>query len=178
MIVVKWSAMTEQYQQENINEQDNADSLELDSFDQRNVDGLVPAGTTASIQKLKIPGPAVLTQLSWASVLAPSGGETVELRLFRIRPSSNPAGFGFIQLNTTFTISAATFTDPGGNIDISSTIIPGLCVLEDEYLACSWVHVVGGNTLQPLNMNWNFRPASGNEPEPPATTTVYADVFG
>lgn len=172
--------MTEQYQQENINEQDNADSLELDSFDQRQVQALVPAGTTATIQKLKIPGPAMLTQLSWASVLAPTGGETVALRLFRIRPSSNPAGFGFIQLNTTFTISAATFTDAGGNIDISSNIIPGLCVLDNEYLACSWVHVVGGNTMQPLNMNWNFRPVGGGEPEPAPTYTLgqYAQVFG
>ena len=83
--------MTEQYQQENINEQDNADSLELDSFDQRQVQALVPAGTTATIQKLKIPGPAMLTQLSWASVLAPTGGETVALRLFRIRLWVYPA---------------------------------------------------------------------------------------
>lgn len=170
--------MTQQYQQENINEPDNPSSLETASFDQRQVQGLVPAGTTATYQKLKIPGPAMLTQLSWSGVLAPSGGETVALRLYRVRPASNPAGFGFIQLNTTFTVSAATFTDAGGNIDISSSIVPGLCVLDNEYLACSWVHVVGGNTLQPLNMNWNFRPVGGAEPEPPATTIVYTDVFG
>lgn len=171
--------MTQQYQQENINESDNPSALEIASFDQRNVDALIPAGTTASIQKLKIPGPAVLTQLSWCGVVGPSGGESVELRLFRIRPSSNPEGFGFIQLNTTFTIDATTFTDPGGNIDISNTIIQGRSVLDGEYLACSWVHVVGGGTMQPLNMNWNFRPLGDLVvPEPVATTTTFADVFG
>ena len=164
-------------QQGSINLQSNVTGLELDSFDQRNVDGLVPAGTTASYQKLKIPGPARLVQLSWSAVLGPGGGETIALRLFRVRPASNPSGFGFIQLNTTFTISAGTFTGSGNNVDISSSILPNLCVLEDEYLACSWVHV-GAAVLQPLNMNWNFTPAGTNEPEPPATTTVYADVFG
>ena len=172
--------MTQQYQQENINEQDNPSSLFLDSFDQRQVIAMVPPGTTASIQKLKIPGPVRLSQLSWASVLAPSGGEEVELRLFRIRPSSNPAGFGFIQLNDTVTISAANFPDPGGNIDISASIRPNLCVLSNEYLACSWVHTVGGNTMQPLNMNWNFSPVGAGEDEPAPTYTLaqYAMVFG
>ena len=123
----------------------------------------------------------VLVQLdSWSGVLAPSGGETVALRLFRVRPSSNPAGFGFIQLNNTFTITAANFTDPGGDIDISGNIIPGLCVLPGEYLAASWVHVVGGNTMQPLNMNWNFAQVGAAEEEPAPTYTLaqYAMVFG
>lgn len=164
-------------QQSSINLQANITGLELDSFDQRNVDALVPAGTTASYQKLKIPGPAVLTQLSWSAVVGPGVGETIALRLFRVRPASNPSGFGFIQLNSTFTVSAGTFTGAGNNVDISANILPNLCVLDGEYLACSWVHA-GAAVLQPLNMNWNFEPADGNEPEPPATTTVYADVFG
>lgn len=169
--------MVQKPQQASINLQSDSEGIELDSFDQRYVDALVPAGTTASYQKLKIPGPAVLSQLSWSAVLAPGAGETIALRLFRVRPASNPAGFGFIQLNSTFTISAGTFTGAGNNVDISSLILPNLCVLEGEYLACSWVHA-GAAVLQPLNMNWNFVPANGNEPEPPATTTVYADVFG
>jgi hypothetical protein len=82
-------------------------------------------------------------------------------------------------LNTTFTIDAATFTDAGGNMDISSNIIPGLCVLPGEYVAASWAHVVGAGTMQPLNMNWNFRQVGNvNEAEPAATTIVYSDVFG
>ena len=164
-------------QQSSINLQSNSAGLELDSFDQRSVDGLVPAGTTASYQKLKIPGPARLVQLSWSAILAPGGAETIELRLFRVRPASNAAGFGFVQLNSTFTISTATFTGAGNNVDISSSILPNLCVLQDEYLACSWVHV-GAAVLQPLDMTWNFTPASTTEAEPPATTTVYTDVFG
>jgi len=169
--------MTEQYQQENINEFDNPESLILDSFDQRFVDALVPAGTTASYQKLKIGGPARLSRLSWSAVLAPGGGETIELRLFRVRPASNVAGFGFVLLNTPFVIDGASFTGAGNNVDISGLILPNLCVLEDEYLACSWVHA-GAAALQPLNMNWNFTPVGVAEAEPPATTTDYADVFG
>lgn len=172
--------MTEQYQQENINEPDNASSLQLDSFDQRSVDALVPAGTTASYRKMKIPGPARLSQLSWSGIVGPGAGETVSLRLFRVRPASNPSGFGFIQLNSTFVINAASFTDVGGNIDISSNIIDGLFVLQDEYLACSWVHA-GVAVMEPLNMNWNFSPLGSTfqaGAEPPATTVVYSDVFG
>ncbi len=174
----KGRMMTDQYQQENINDQDNPSALEISSFDFRQVPALIPAGTTATMQRVKIPGIVVLTQLSWASILAPTGGQEVELRLFRIRPASNPAGFGFIQLASTVTISAANFPDPGGNIDISDQIFDGPCLLPNEYVACSWVHTVGGNTMQPLNMNWNFVPIGVAPPEPPATTTVYADVFG
>jgi len=172
--------MTDQYQQENINDQDNPSALEISSFDFREVPALIPAGTTATMQRVKIPGIVRLSQLSWASVLAPTAGQEVELRLFRIRPSSNPAGFGFIQLNTTVTISAANFPDPGGNIDISGSIIPGRCLLPNEYVACSWVHTVGGNTMQPLNMNWNFAQVGVAEPEPTPTFSLaqYADVFG
>lgn len=157
--------MTDSYNQPTINVSDNPDILEDSSFDQRQVEGLVPAGTTATIQKAKITEVSRLSRLSWAGVLAPGGGESVELRLFRIRPASNPAGFGFIQLNSTFTINAATFTDPGGDIDISSTIIANRCVFPGEYLACSWVHA-GVAVMQPLNMNWNFRVISTSEPEP------------
>ena len=41
--------MTDQYQQLAINEQQNPILLEIDSLDSRNVPGLVPAGTTATI---------------------------------------------------------------------------------------------------------------------------------
>lgn len=170
--------MTDSYNQESINLAGNPTALEIQSFDFRQVQALVPAGTTATIQRVKIPGTVTLSRLSWAGVIAPAVGESVTLRLYRIRPSSNPAGFGYIQLNNAYTITPATFTDPGGNIDISSTIIPGLCVLDGEYLACSWVHA-GGPVMQPLNMNWNFRPVGAvNEPEPLPTTVLYADVFG
>lgn len=169
--------MTEQYRQESINEQSNPSTLEVMSRDERQVEGLVPTGTTATIQRVKIPGTLALTQLSWAGILGPGATETVELRLFRIRPASNPSGFGFIQLNSTFVINTTTFTDAGGNIDISSTILPGLCVLPGEYVACSWVQA-GPQTMQPLNMNWNFRPVAGEAEEPPATTTDPVDVFG
>lgn len=169
--------MTDSYNQESINSASNPTALEIASFDSRHVDALVPAGTTSSIQRVRIPGTLMLSRLSWAGVLAPDPGETVELRLFRIRPASNPAGFGFIQLNNTFTISTTTFTDPGGNIDISDTIIPNLCVLPGEYVACSWVQA-GPQVMQPLNMNWNFRVVGTSEDEPPATTTNPVDVFG
>jgi hypothetical protein len=164
-------------QQPSINLQSTSIGVALDSFDQRYVDGLVPAGTTASYQKLRIPGPAMLVRLSWSAVLAPGAGESIAVRLFRVRPASDPAGFGFVQLNSTYTIDASTYTGPGNSVDISSTILPDRCVLSNEYLACSWVHA-GAAVMQPLNVDWNFAPANGNEPEPPATTTVYADVFG
>lgn len=169
--------MTDSYNQESINLFASPTALEIQSFDFRQVQALIPGGTTATIQRVKIPGTVMLTRLSWAGVLAPGVGETVALRLYRIRPSSNPAGFGYIQLNNTYTISAAVFTDPGGNIDISSTIIPGLCVLDGEYLACSWVHA-GPFVMQPLNMNWNFKPVGLGESEPAPTTVLHADVFG
>lgn len=160
--------MTDSYNQTNINIASDPESLEAQSFDQRQVQALVPGGTTATYQKAKISVVSMLSQLSWSGVLGPGAGESVALRLYRVRPSSNPAGFGYIQLNSTFTITAANFTDAGGNIDISSTILPNRCVLPGEYLACSWVHVVGAGTMQPLNMNWNLRPANVSEPEPTA----------
>jgi len=171
--------MTQQYQQEAINDFGNPSSLEIQSFDFRQTEALVPPGTTASYQRVRIPGILALSRLSWSGVVAPGVGETIELRLFRVRPSSNPAGFGFVQLNNTFTISAATFTDPGGDMDISDTIIPGRCVLPGEYLACSWVHA-GVAVMQPLDMNWNLRPVGAAEEEPSPTFTLaqYAQVFG
>ena len=171
--------MTDSYQQESINAALNPSALEIQSFDSREVQSFVPAGTTATYRRVKIPGIVRLSRLSWSGVLAPGVLETVSLRLFRVRPSSNPAGFGFIQLNSTFTITAANFTDPGGDIDISSTITSGLCVLPGEYLAASWVHA-GVAVMQPLNMNWNFVPVGAAEDEPLATFTLaqYAEVFG
>ena len=160
--------MTDSYNQQSINVAGDPDVLEIQSYDYREVLALVPGGTTATMQQVKIPGIKRLSRLSWAGIIAPGAGESVTLRLFRIRPASNPAGFGFILLNTPFVIDAASFTDAGGDIDISSTIIPGRCVLPDEYLAASWVHVVGAGTMQPLNMNWNFFPVGQAEPEPVA----------
>ena len=163
--------------QSSINLTSNADSFVLDRFDSRSITDLVPAGTTGSYQKLRVPGPVRLIQLSWSTVLPPGAGETVALRLYRVRPASNPAGFGYIQLNNTYTVSTATYTGLGDHIDISNFIRPNLCVLTDEYLVASWVHA-GPFAMKPLNMNWNFAPAATNESEPPATTTNYADVFG
>lgn len=170
--------MTEQYAQEAINEPLNPSSLRIQSYDFRQVQALVPPGTTATIQGLKIPGIVRLDRLAWCGVVAPGAGETVGLRLFRIRPATSPAGFGFIQLNSTFTISAANFPGAGVELDFSDQITDGLCMFPGEYLACSWVHA-GAAVMQPLNMNWNFTSfGAGAPPEPPATTTTYADVFG
>jgi hypothetical protein len=174
--------MTQQYQQPSINEFLNSDSLTVQSFDFRQVQALIPAGTTATLQRVKIPGNTRLSRLSWCGILAPTGGQSVAVRMYRIRPASNPSGFAYIQLNNTYTINAATFTDAGGNIDISSTIIPGRILLEGEYIACSWQHTLGGNTMQPLNVNWNFTPVSdfSDEEEPDATWLVgdHAEIFG
>jgi hypothetical protein len=159
--------VTDSYNQPSINIAENPELLESQSFDQRQVQSFVPAGTTATYQKAKISAVSRLIQLSWSGVLAPAGGESVVLRLYRVRPSSNPSGFGYVLLNNAFTINPASFTDAGGNMDISSTIRPNLCVFPGEYLACSWVHA-GPIVMQPLNMNWNFRPVSANEPEPVA----------
>jgi hypothetical protein len=170
--------MTQQYLQEDINDPRNPSSLEIQSYDFRQVQALVPAGTTATIQGLRVPGPVRLARLAWCGVLDPGVGETVALRLYRIRPITNPAGFGFIQLASTFTITQANFPGAGVELDFSGNIFADLCVLPNEYLACSWVHA-GPQVMQPLNMNWNFTPLGAGElEEPPATTTNYADVFG
>lgn len=171
--------MTDQYQQRNINLDQDREILEQMSFDERDVTALVPAGTTATYRKFKMPVAGQLTRISWSAVLAPGGGETVQLRLYRVRPVSNPAGFGYIQLNNTYTISASNFTGAGNDIDFSETIRPDLCVFPGEYLAASWVHA-GAQTMQPLNMNWNFTPIGVGEvlAEPDADTVLYADVFG
>lgn len=171
--------MTQQYQQESINEQDNPSSLEIDSLDSRNVSALVPPGTTATMQRPLIPGILALSALSYAGVIAPGVGESVTLRIFRIRPSSNPEGFGFILLNDPFTIDLANFAGAGNEFIFSDSIIPNRCVLPHEYLAISWVHA-GVAVMEPLNMNWTFRPVGVAEPEPAATFSLaqYAQVFG
>jgi len=138
--------------QSSINLEPALSGLLIASFGERSTTSLVPNGTTASYQKLRIPGPVRLVRLSWSAVLAPGAGETIALRLYRVRPASNPAGFGYIQLNNTYTISAGNFTGAGNHVDISSTIRNNLCVLDDEYLACSWVRS-GTAGLQPLNMS-------------------------
>ena len=173
--------MTEEFQQRSINADQDSEILEQLSFDERDVPALVPAGTTATYRKFKLPVPGQLSRLSWSGVLAPGAGETVQLRLYRVRPASNPSGFGYIQLNDTYTINLAAFTDAGGDIDISSTIRANLVVYPNEYLAASWVHA-GAAAMQPLNMNWNFSPILSvgvslwTEPAP--DTIVYSDVFG
>jgi len=161
--------MTDSYNQTGINV---GTSLDVASYDFRQVQALVPAGTTATIQGVKIPGTVRLTRLAWVSIVAPGPAETVALRLYRIRPATNPAGFGFIQLNSTFTITAANFPGAGVEFDFSANILANRCVLPHEYLACSWVHV-GAAVMQPLNMNWNFEQVGVNEPEPAASTLVW-----
>lgn len=159
--------MTDSYNQPTINVGSNPTALEIASYDFRQVQALVPAGTTATIQGIQIPGRVRLTRLAWVSVVGPGVGESVTLRLFRIRPATNPAGFGFILLNTPFVINAASFPGAGVELDFSSDIIPNRCVLPNEYLACSWVHA-GPQVMQPLNMNWNFEEVSASEAEPVA----------
>ena len=162
--------MTDSYNQSSINIAENPEALEIESYDFRQVQGLVPAGTTATIQGIKIPSIVRLIRLAWVSVIAPGGGESVTLRLFRIRPATNPAGFGFILLNTPFVINAASFPGAGVELDFSSNIIANRCVFSDEYLAVSWVHV-GVAVMQPLNMNWNFE-VTASAPEPPADIAI------
>jgi len=170
--------MTEQYLPNNINEEMDAATLELVSYDFRQIQSFVPTGTTATIQGMKLPMPSMLKRIAWCGVLGPGVGESVALRLYRIRPVTNPAGFGYIQLNDVFTINAASFPGAGVELDFSDRIRPGLCVLPGEYLACSWVHS-GPQQMQPLNMNWSFVPAGvSSETEPPPTTTNDADVLG
>ena len=70
--------MTQQYQQEAINDFGNPSSLEIQSFDFRQAEALVPPGTTASYQRVRIPGILALSRLSWSGVLAPGVGETIE----------------------------------------------------------------------------------------------------
>ncbi len=161
--------MTDSYNQPSINVDQNPGALEISSYDFRQVEALVPAGTTATIQGVQIPGTVRLKRLAWVSILGPGVGESVTLRLFRIRPATNPAGFGFILLNTPFVIDVASFPGAGVEVDFSANIIPNLCVLPNEYLACSWVHA-GVAVMQPLNMNWNFESISTSEPEPTPTT--------
>lgn len=159
--------------QPNINIANSRAILALDSFDERDTPALVPAGTTATLRPLRIPGPVQLVRLGFTGVLPPGAGETLTLRLYRVRPASNPAGFGFIQLNDAYTVTTANFPGAGDAFDFSFTIRPNLCVLTGESLACSWVHVVGAGTMQPFNMNWSFTPVYGNEPEPAVSTLVW-----
>jgi len=170
--------MTVQYQQQAINESGNPALLERMSFDERQAPGLVPTGTTSTMQRLKVLGIAQrLSRISWSGVVPAGGGETITIRLIRIRPSSNPSGFGFINLITPFVIDTAALTDFGGNIDISDRIIPNQCVLPGEYLAPSWVQS-GAQGMRPLNVNWNFTQVSTLDPEPSAFTTNPVVVFG
>ncbi len=163
--------MTDSYNQPTINVGDDPTALEIASYDFRQVQALVPAGTTATIQGVQIPGIVRLIRLAWVGVIAPGVGESVTLRLFRIRPATNPAGFGFILLNTAFVINAASFPGAGVELDFSANIIANRCVLPNEYLAVSWVHV-GVAVMEPLNMNWSFEQISTPEPEPVADIAV------
>ena len=172
--------MTEQYLQKNINLDTISESLILQSLDQRDVISFVPTGTTASYVKYRLPVIGRLIRLSWSGVLAPAATESIQLRLYRVRPQSNPSGFGYILLNTVFTINQANFTDAGGDMDISSNILPNRFVLPNEYLAASWVHS-GPQQMQPLNMNWNFAPHELKAPGNPILapdTILHSDVFG
>jgi len=171
--------VTDQYLQRNINLDQDSELLEQLSFDERDVLDLVPAGTTATYRKYKMPVPGMLSRLSWSAIFGAGPGETIQLRLYRVRPQSNPAGFGYIQLNNVYTISPGSLTGAGDDIDFSDTIRPDLCVFPGEYLAASWVQS-GPQALRPLNMNWNFTPVviGENLSEPSADTVVYADIFG
>lgn len=173
--------MTEQYQQRDINLTDlNSASLQVASYDFRETPDLVPTGTTGTMQGLRIPVDAQLTRLAVGSVFGPGVGESVTVRLYRIRPSTNPAGFAYILLNDPFVFDASSFPGFGTQLDISSTIRANRTVLSDEFLAVSWVHV-GPQTMRPFNMNWNFSPVASSlvaVSEPPPDTIVHSDVFG
>jgi len=173
--------VTEQYLLPDINQSQGCHTLEISSYDYREVGTLVPTGTTATMQGLKIPAESRLVQLELASVLAPNPAESVTVRLYRIRPANNPAGFGYILLNDPFVLNSATFPGAGVPLDISSTIRENRSVLAGEYLAASWVHS-GPQQLRPLNMNWRFAPVDPLVAkffvEPPADTTSFAAVFG
>ena len=172
--------MTEQYLPPTINPDDDAASLTIASYDFRETPDLVPTGTTGTMQGLRIPVDSQLVRLAIGSVFGPGAGESVTVRLYRIRPSTNPAGFAYILLNDPFVFDASTFPGFGTQLDISSTIRSNRTVLADEFLAVSWVHA-GPQAMRPFNMNWNFAPASDAvtfAAEPPADTVVYSDVFG
>lgn len=171
--------MTIQYQQPNINIAGTPESLTIASYDFRETPDMVPTGTTGTMQGLRIPVDSQLARIAIGSVFGPGPGESVTVRLYRIRPSTNPAGFAYILLNDPFVFDAASFPGFGTQLDISSTIRANRTVLSDEFLAVSWVHV-GAQAMRPFNMNWNFEPVSGlvAVSEPPPDTIVHADVFG
>jgi len=172
--------MTEQYLFPSINTEADAASLTIASYDFREALGLVPAGTTGTMQGLKIPVDSQLVRLEVGSVFGPGAGESVTVRLYRIRPASNPAGFGYILLNDPFVFDASTFPGFGVPLDISSTIRANRTVLAGEFLAVSWVQA-GAQAVRPFNMNWSFAPLSPITTfvaEPGPDTVVYADVFG
>jgi hypothetical protein len=172
--------VTEQYLRPTINDEADAASLTIASYDFRETPDLVPTGTTGTMQGLQIPVDSQLVRLAVGSVFGPGAGESVIVRLYRIRPSTNPAGFAYILLNDPFVFDASSFPGFGAQLDISSTIRPNRTVLKDEFLAVSWVHA-GPQAMRPFNMNWNFAPANSvtlfaSEPAP--DTVVYTDVFG
>lgn len=172
--------MTEQYLPPSINTEGDAASLTIASYDFRETPDLVPTGTTGTMQGLKIPVNSQLVRLVVGSVFGPGAGESVTVRLYRIRPSSNPAGFGYILLNDPFTFNASTFPGFGVPLDISSTIRANRTVLNGEFLAVSWVHS-GPQAMRPFNMNWSFEPldpVTRFSDEPAPDTVVYTDVFG
>jgi len=172
--------MTEQYLPPSINSEADAASLTIASYDFRETPSLVPTGTTGTMQGLKIPVNAQLARLEVGSVFGPGAGESVTVRLYRIRPASNPAGFGYILLNDPFVFNASTFPGFGVPLDISSTIRANRTVLDGEFLAVSWAHA-GPQAMRPFNMNWSFAPLSPittSASEPGPDTVVYADVFG
>lgn len=173
--------MTEQYQQRDINLTDlNSASLQVASYDFRETPDLVPTGTTGTMQGLNIPVNSQLFRLAIGSVFGPGPGESVTVRLYRIRPSTNPAGFAYILLNDPFVFDASSFSGFGAQLDISSTIRANRTVLSDEFLAVSWVHV-GPQAMRPFNMNWNFAPVDPGVSaisEPSPDTVVHTDVFG
>jgi len=171
--------MTDQYQQRSINLDRDSNILEQMSFDERDVLDIVPNGTTATYRKYKMPVAGRLSRISWSAIFGAVAGESIALRLFWVRPQSSPSGFGYIQLNDTYTISEGSLSGAGDDVDFSDKIRSGIIVTPGDYLAASWVHS-GPQGLRPLNMNWNFTPVESVDTIIDASfiTTNYAEVFG
>ncbi len=140
------------------------------SYDYREVQGVVPAGITATPHGLQVPNARKLGRLEVWSVVAPGVGESTIIRMFRVR---GIGGFSFTLLAPAFTLNAASFPGAGIPLDLTDTIFPNVAFLEGDFIACSWEHS-GPQVMQPLNVNWNTsceRPASG--PAPTAVPTIW-----
>jgi len=141
-----------------------ARTQDLISYDYRQVQDFVPAGTTATPHGLKVPNAKSMGRLEAWTVVAPGPGESTTIRMFRVR---GIGGFSFALLNTPFVLDLSTFPGAGIPINLTPLLLPGVNFNPGDFLACSWVHV-GPAVMSPLNVNWNTscQPVSGPTPTP------------